>query len=109
MRRATHIRMPSQLVKHSIVKVSRVAHKGAGNVIRVLHALHDIAHDISLAELELPGLGLHVQLVDPAVVSSSLAMLDVLLELHNVAVGDVFGVDRLDERCFGDDAAAEEW
>jgi hypothetical protein len=103
--------MPAELLQHGIVKVARVAQEATGDVVRVLHAakyLIDERDGRPLAEFKLPRLGLYVQLVDPAVVSGSLAMLHMVLELDNVAVGNVFGIDRLDERSFGNRPGAED-
>ena len=110
MRRITHIWMPAELLEHRIVKVTGVAHEGTGNVVRMLHALHDIVnkgHARSLTQLKLPRFGLNMQVVDPRVMGGGSMSLDMVLELDNVAVGYMLCVYALQYWCFFDRADAK--
>jgi hypothetical protein len=84
---ATHIRVATQLLDNSIVKVARIAQEAAGNVVGVFEAVEGIVNDgelRALAELQLPALGRLVEVQHPRVVGSGLALLHMVLELYNV-------------------------
>jgi hypothetical protein len=69
----------------------------------VLQALEDVVNGGNLRpfpEFQLPCLGLDMQVIHPRMVGSRMMVLHMVLELDNVAVRNVFGVDRLNERSF---------
>lgn len=97
--RATHIWMPAELLEHRVVKVAGIAQEATGNVVGVLHALHDLVDDgrtRPLSELKLPLLCRDVQVVDPRMVGSGIVVVHMVLELDNVAVRNVLSIHRLD-------------
>ena len=89
--------MAAKLVNDGIVKVTRVAQEATGNVVGVLEASEGAVQHWelrSLAELELARLVGGVQLMHPGMVSSSVLVLHMVLELDNVSIGDVLRVRR---------------
>jgi hypothetical protein len=89
--------VPSQLLDYSIVKVARVAHERAGNVVGVLQAVKGIVNErelVTFPELELPALVGIVQIVHPGVVGGGMLLLYMVLELDNVGIWNVLGIRR---------------
>ena len=84
-----------------LVKVTRVSHKRATNVVGVLQALEDGVGDWSLralTKLGLSDLNVGVEVLDPRVVLLGQSVCDMLLENDNVRVWDVLGVIVGDQR-----------
>lgn len=92
----THVWVSADLLDDVFIKVTRVSKQAAGDVVCVLQAQEDIVNHGSLTpllELGLAALGVQVEVLDPIVVLGGKVGGDMLLELDNIAVRDLFGVD----------------
>lgn len=111
---ATHIRVSTDLLKHILIKVTRVAQQAPGNVVRVLKTTEDVINHrrlTPLSELRLRVLGVQVDVLHPAVMVCSMFLSHMLLEDNDVVVLDglrvLCGVDR--RRVLSDGAVEEHW
>lgn len=92
----THVWVSADLLNDVFIKVTRVSKQAAGDVVCVLQAQEDIVNHGSLTpllELGLAALGVQVEVLDPIVVLGGKLGGDMLLELDNIAVRDLLGVD----------------
>lgn len=93
--------MPADLLDRLLVKVTRVAHQAAGNIVCVLQAVEDVIdHGClrALLQICLRLLSGGVEVRDPVVVLSSQVGGDMALELNHVAVGNLLCVGRGENR-----------
>lgn len=101
---STYIRMVADLLDHIRVEVTGVTLEALANGEGVLHATKDLSNDIvndaTLAQLdELITLGtIVVNGLDPAVVLRGSRVIDMVLELDDVRVRNVVGIDRAQDR-----------
>lgn len=96
MARPTYVGVPADLLKDVLAKVARVAKETAGDLVSVLETVEGglkERHLTTLAKVRPRLLGGGVQVLDPAMVSSSSVVADVVLEDNNVGVGDLLCVD----------------
>lgn len=92
--------MPADLLNGILIKVTRVAHQAAGNVVCVLQAVEDVVDHGSLRtllQIRLGLLGGRVEVGDPVVVLGGQVRGDVALELDHVAIRNLLCVDRGDD------------
>jgi len=88
----TYIWVRADGLENILVKVTRVTHQGAADVVGVLQPLEDGIYERSLgalAKLRLLGLNAEVKVLDPRVVLGRQSVRDMLLEDHDVGVWDV--------------------
>lgn len=90
--------MVADLLNHIGVEVASIALEAIANGEGVLKATKDLTNDIidtSLAKLEVlvVSIGALVDGLDPAVVASGGSVINVVLELDDVGVGDVIRID----------------
>lgn len=100
MLQMTYIGVSPNLLDDILIEVAGVAEEAAGDVVGVLEALKHLVDDgelRALAQLGPLGLARAVDLLDPGVMSGRIIVLDVALELDDVRVGDLLGVDRGDD------------
>lgn len=93
----TYIRMPPDLLNGLLIEVTGIAKEAAADVVGVLEASEGIVHRVEetpLAELKSLILTLAVDFLDPHLVVCSRLVVDMLLELDDVGVGDCLGVGR---------------
>lgn len=98
----TYIRVSTDLLDDILIEVAGVAQEAAGDVVGVLQTLEDLVDDGELRALAQLGplvLVRGVDLLDPRVVSARILVLDVALELDDVGVRNLHGVDRGDDGC----------
>lgn len=93
--------MPADLLDNRVIKVTRIAHQLASDVVGVLQALEHLILEgelRALPELHPLVLNIGVDVLHPAVVSSSSFSCDMLLENHDVGVRDLLRVSRREDR-----------
>lgn len=96
----TYIGMVSELLDGRLMEVARVALEASGNVVGVLHAskgLLDGGSEASLAEFEALLFAIIVDVLNPVVVVVGLGLVDAVLELDDVRVGNDVSVDRAED------------
>lgn len=94
--------MVSDLLDDGVIKVARVAQEIRANLVCVFETLEDIGGDgilRPLSKLSPLGLALGVDVLHPAVMLRRSLVRDVLLEDHDVGVGDCYSIGRGDEWC----------
>lgn len=94
------VRVVSDLLDDGLIEMSRITLEAITNLEGVLQALEDIigrGNSASLAELESELLGLAVDLLDPGVMLGRSRIIDVVLELDDVRVGNGLGVNRAED------------
>ena len=87
--------MPANGLNRLLVKVTRVTEDTAGDVVRVLETLKDVASNRelgALSQLHAVILRLCVDALDPVVVVLCVLVLDMLLEDDHVVVGNLLGL-----------------
>lgn len=92
----THIRVVADLLDDVLVEVTGVALEGVANLEGVLHAREDViggGAEATLAQLQTLLLAIVVHVLDPGVVVGGGRIIDVVLELDDVGVGDGVGLD----------------
>jgi hypothetical protein len=92
----THIRVVADLLDDVLVEVTGVALEGVANLEGVLHAREDViggGAEATLAQLQTLLLAIVVHVLDPGVVVGGGRVIDVVLELDDVGVGDGVGLD----------------
>jgi hypothetical protein len=95
-----YVRVVSDLLDDGLIEMSRITLEAITNLEGVLQALEDIigrGNSASLAELESELLGLAVDLLDPGVMLGRSRIIDVVLELDDVRVGNGLGVNRAED------------
>ena len=87
--------MVSELLDHGLVEVAGVALEGLTNVKGVLHAREGLVCEgkRSLSELQALSLALVVDVLNPHVVVASSLLVDMVLELDDVRVGNGLSID----------------
>ena len=88
--------MVSDLLNDRLVEVTCVALEAIANLEGVLQTVKDVvgAEDVaSLAELKALLLDVGVDALDPVVVLGGIRLIDVVLELDDVGIGDGVGLD----------------
>lgn len=96
----TYIRVVADLLDHRLVEVTGIALE-AIKVVRVLGAGESINNgraEVSLSKLKTILLTTIVNFLDPSVMLISLGVVNVLLELDNVRIGNDVGVNRAKQR-----------
>lgn len=93
----TYIRVVANLLDHIRVEVTGIALEAFANGERVLESTKDLPDDVvdaALAELEiLVVIAALVNGLDPAVVARCSRVIDMVLELNDVGVGNMVGVN----------------
>lgn len=110
----TYIGMSSDLLNDLVIEMTRVAQEVSSDVVRVFHALEDIAGDRELRPLsELGSLGLTVEVdvLHPAMVVAGGCLGNMFLEDDDVGVGNLYRIRGRKERSetFVDGLGAEGW
>lgn len=104
MRDCTYIRVISHLLDDRLIEVTRVALEVISNAVLVLDALEDIGcygELGALSELCSDVLTFEVNFLHPVLVAGSSNIVNVLLEYHNVVIGDFDSVYRREDgSCF---------
>lgn len=88
--------MVSDLLDGGLVEVARVALEAGGNVVGVLHASESLLNrgaEATLTELKALLFAIFVDVLNPFVMVGGLGLVDVVLELDDVRVGDDIGVN----------------
>lgn len=100
----TYIGVVAELLNHIWVEVTSVALEGIADGEGVLEATKDLANErviaATLSQLEVLRVAVAtlVDLLDPRVVVDGARVIDVILELDDVRVWDVVGVDAAEDR-----------
>lgn len=88
----TYIRVPADLLDGGIIEVTGVTEEASSDGVSVLQTIKDLAGEGRLAtlpQLKLTGLLVGgVDAVEPHMVFRGMLIIDMLLELDNITVGD---------------------
>jgi hypothetical protein len=90
----TYIRVPPDLLDDLVIKVARVADEVGADLVGVLQAAEDVVNQATLPEVGALRLTVRMNLLNPSMVGLNLVVVDMLLELDDVRVGDNLGVRR---------------